>query len=180
MTLPIETNRLRLRRFTPHDIDDIVELASHPSVARVGNQIEASPDGAGKYVQWQTSLAPFEPNECFELGIELKEGGKIIGLVGLIRRNHAQGEIGWALNIRYRGEGYATEAARALVSYGFNELGLHRIWADTSIENTGSWKLMERLGMRREGHFRETETLDGSWTDSLVYAILSDEWRTSQ
>jgi len=178
MTLPIETDRLLLRRFTFNDIDDIVELVSHPSVARVGNKIKASATEVKKYLEMQNLMQPFELNKCFDLGIELKEQNKIIGFVGLIRKNHKQGEVGWALNIGYRGRGYATEAARALISYGFQTLGLHRILADTSNMNVSSLKVMERLGMRREGHYRESEFQDGRWMDVLVYAILADEWFT--
>jgi RimJ/RimL family protein N-acetyltransferase len=177
MTLPIETDRLLLRRFTLNDIDDIVELVSHSSVARVGAKIKASAAEVEKHIELQNSLQLFELNKCFDLGIELKGENKIIGFVGLIRKNHKQGEVGWALNIGYRGEGYAAEAAKALVSYGFEKLGLHRVWADTSIMNVPSWKVMERLGMRREGHYRESEFQDGQWIDIVVYAILADDWR---
>jgi RimJ/RimL family protein N-acetyltransferase len=176
MTLPIETDRLLLRRFTFNDIDDIVELVSHPSVAQVGSKIKASPAEVEKHIKLQNSLQPFELNKCFDLGIELKEENKIIGFVGMIRKNHKQGEVGWALNVSHRGKGYATEAARALITYGFEELGLHRIWADTSNVNIPSLKVMERLGMRCEGHYRESEFQDGQWIDVLVYAILADDW----
>lgn len=176
MTLPIETDRLILRKFTFNDINDVVELVSHPSVARVGSRIKASTTDVEKYISLQNSLQLFEVNKCFELGIELKGEHKIIGFVGMIRKDHEQGEVGWALNIRYRGKGYATEAARALISYGFDKLALHRIWADTSNINVASWKVMERLGMRREGYYRESEFQDGRWIDGLVYAILADEW----
>lgn len=177
MILPIETDRLLLRRFTLNDTDDIVELVSHPSVARVGSKIKASATEVKKHIELQNSLQPFELDKCFDLGIELKGENKIIGFVGLIRKNHKQGEVGWALNIGYRGKGYATEAAKALISYGFEKLALHRIWADTSNMNVPSLKVMDRLGMRREGHYRESEYQDGKWIDVLVYAILADEWR---
>jgi RimJ/RimL family protein N-acetyltransferase len=177
MTLPIETERLLLRGFTLDDIDDMIELVSHPSVARVSSEIEASVAGVEKYINMQYSLQPFELNKCFELAIELKEKNKLIGFIGLIRKDHKQGEIGWALSVDYRGNGYATEAARALISYGFEKLDLHRIFADTSNINVPSWKMMERLGMRREGHYRESEFRDDQWIDVLVYAILADEWR---
>lgn len=178
MTLPIETDRLLLRRFTLDDIDDLVELVSHPSVAVVGNKIKASAAEVKKHIEMQNSLQPFELNKCFDLAIELKAENKIIGFVGMIRKDHKQGEIGWALHIGYRGKGYATEAARALISYGFEKLGLHRIYADTSNMNVASLKVKERLGMRCEGRYREAEFQDGQWIDILVYAILADEWRT--
>ena len=179
MTLPIETDRLRLRRFTFDDVDDIIELVSHPSVAAVGNRIKASTPEVKKYVELQNSLQPFEPKQCFDLGIELKDENKIIGFVGTIRKDHQQAEIGCALHINYRGNGYATEAVRALISYGFDKLGLHRILADAPATNDASVKVMERLGMRREGLLRESEFRHGEWIDILVYAVLADEWRAT-
>ena len=107
------------------------------------------------------------------------EENKIIELIGMIRRDHEQAEVGWALNIGYRGKGYATEAARALISHGLEELHLHRIFADTTNINIASWKLMERLGIRHEGHCRESEFRDGQGIDALVYAVLADEWRAA-
>lgn len=146
-------------------------------MARVGSKIKASATEVKKHIEVQNSLQPFELNKCFDLGIELKRENKIIGFVGLIHKNHKQGEVGWALSINYRGKGYATEAARALISYAFEKLGLHRIFADTSNMNIPSVKVMERLGMRCEGQYRESEFQDGRWVDVLVYAILADEWR---
>jgi len=178
MTLPIETERLLLRRYAIGDIDDLVELASHPSVSRVGNRIQPSAIEVRKYIDSQNALEPFGLHQCCELAIELKADKKIIGCVGLIRKDHRQGEVGWALHVGYRGEGYATEAARALISYGFEELSLHRIYADTENGNAQSLKVMERLGMRCEGHYRESEFQDGRWVDVVVYAVLADEWRT--
>jgi RimJ/RimL family protein N-acetyltransferase len=177
MTLPIETERLLLRRYILNDIDDIVELMSHPSVARVGTQVKASVAEVRKHIEQQNSLQPFELNKCFDLAIELKEEGKVIGFLGLINKDHHQGEVGWALHVGYRRKGYATEAAGALISHGFKKLGLHRIFADCSSLNSPSLKVMERLGMRREGHLREAEFEDGRWIDIIVYAVLADEWR---
>jgi len=178
MSLLIETDRLILRRYTFDDMDDIVELVSHPSVAQVGSKIKASAPEVKKHIEFQNSLEPFELDKCFDLGIEHKENNKIIGFVGLIRKSHLQAEVGWALHIGFRGKGYATEAVRALISYAFDKLALHRIWADTSNINIPSIKVMERLGMRREGHYRESEFQDGHWVDLLVYAILVDEWHS--
>ena len=101
---------------------------------------------------------------------------KVIGLLSLICKKHEQGEIGWGVGIDHRGQGFATEAARALMTYGFTSLGLHRIYATTSSANPGSRRVMERLGMRREARLREAEFRNGKWLDTLIYGILVDEW----
>ena len=176
MTLPIETDRLLLRRYTFDDVDDIVELVSHPSVAAVGAQLKASAADAKEHIELQNALEPFELDKCFDLGIELKGERKIIGFVGMIRKDDHQAEVGWALHVGYRGKGYATEAARALIAYGFEKLRLHRIYADASSENLPSFNVMERLGMKREARLRQAQLRDGKWVDILVYAILAEEW----
>ena len=178
MTLPIVTERLVIRRYRHDDIPDVLGFAAQPSVAKVtSRRIQATEEGVRKYIDLQNSYRPFEMDEVFELAIERKEDGKVIGFFGFICQDYGQGEMGWALGEEYRGQGYATEAARALMDYGFNSLGLHRIHADTSTDNTASWRIMERLGMRREGLLRGAVYEEGKWVDRYVYGILADEWR---
>ena len=88
-----------------------------------------------------------------------------------------QAELGWVLDPSYAGSGYATEAVRELMRYTFDELGIRRIVANCFSENEASWRLMERVGMRRELHARRDSLhRSGEWLDNLGYAILRDEW----
>jgi RimJ/RimL family protein N-acetyltransferase len=179
MTLAIVTERLVLRRFTDNDIQDIVEIVSHPSVARITPNLEANESKVKEYIDKQNFCQPFEKSEYCDLAIERKKDGKVIGLIGLMCEDHRQALIGWALGVDHRGNGYATEGARSLMMYGFCELGLHRIYAKTSHINTPSWKVMERVGMRKEAHLREAEFRDGEWIDVLIYAMLARDMRAS-
>ena len=86
-------------------------------------------------------------------------------------------EIGWILAPGAQGHGYATEAARLLLALAFDELGLHRVYAELDPRNTGSVRICERLGMRHEAHHIEHMWLKGEWTDTGVYALLEREWR---
>ena len=177
MTLPIVTERLILRRYTHDDIPDVLAFVSQPSVAKVtAERVPATEEGVREYIDLQISYQPFEEDRTFELAVERKEDGRVIGLVGMIRKDHGQGEVGWAFGVEYRGQGYATEAARALMPYGFNALGLRRIHADTGIDNQASMRMMERLEMRREGLLRGAVYEEGKWVDRVAYAILADEW----
>jgi [ribosomal protein S5]-alanine N-acetyltransferase len=72
--------------------------------------------------------------------------------------------------------GYATEATRAMLAFGFSDLGLHRLWASTVAENTGAWRVLEKLGMKREGELRETTWLRDHWANSVIYAMLEHDW----
>ncbi len=92
--------------------------------------------------------------------------------------NGTQAELGWVLDPNHSGHGYATEAVRELLRYGFQELGVRRVTANCFLDNDTSWRLMERVGMRRETHaVRESLHRSGQWLDTVGYALLADEWR---
>jgi RimJ/RimL family protein N-acetyltransferase len=92
-----------------------------------------------------------------------------------------QAEIGWALDSAYQGRGLAIEAVRRLVDACFGELGLRRVYATCFADNVGSWRLMERLGMRREAHsVKESLHREHGWLDGYTYALLADEWSASR
>lgn len=89
-----------------------------------------------------------------------------------------QAELGWCLHPDHAGKGYATEAVAALITASFEQLGLRRITAECFADNTSSWRLMERLGMRREAHTRKDSLhRSGEWMDGMLYAILREEWQ---
>lgn len=92
-----------------------------------------------------------------------------------------QAELGWVLHPAHSGRGYATEAVRAMVTYCFTDLGVRRVVANCFLDNDASWRLMERVGMRRETHaVRESLHRSGQWLDALGYALLADEWRAAR
>jgi RimJ/RimL family protein N-acetyltransferase len=104
---------------------------------------------------------------------------KVIGLLSFVSNGQRQGEIGWALGVEHRGSGYATEAVRGLITYAFDSCAYHRVFAGTILTNEPSWKLMARVGMRKEAHFREAHVPTepgGPWIDSVRYAVLASEW----
>ena len=181
MTLPIETERLIIRRFTHADIDDIIEFTSHPSVFRETTNVPRdSRVKLAEYIDTQNNYELFESKKCVDLAVELKGSGRVIGLLSLVSNGERQGEIGWGFGIDCRGQGLATEAARRLIAYAFADCGYHRIFAGTIYTNTRSWKLMERLDMRKEAHFVKAHIPaeeGGEWIDTVRYAILAEKWR---
>jgi RimJ/RimL family protein N-acetyltransferase len=90
---------------------------------------------------------------------------------------HRTGELGFVFHPDFHGRGYAAEASVELLRLGFEKLGWHRIIGRLDHRNTGSAKLLERLGMRQEAHFVRNEFLKGEWTDELVFALLGEEWK---
>ena len=87
-----------------------------------------------------------------------------------------EADVGYELDPNHWNQGYATEAAHAIADFGFTRFGVHRIWADCVAENVGSAHVLEKLGMRLEGRLRENKYFKGRWWDTLIYAILADEW----
>jgi RimJ/RimL family protein N-acetyltransferase len=112
------------------------------------------------------------------LAVEQQSGGRLIGEVSLIWRSVAdqQAEIGYILHPEAHGAGYATESARALLAFGFEVVGLHRIYARCDARNIASARVMARLGMRQEAHLHEHAYNKGRWDEELICAILDRDW----
>lgn len=115
--------------------------------------------------------------DFFTLAIQPKDSGALAGeILFKLESVHAkQGEIGWSLHPDSVGHGYVTEAAIALLRYGFAHFGFHRVFARIDTENTASIRVAERLGMRREGHLIENDYFNGRWGSEYVYALLASE-----
>jgi ribosomal-protein-alanine N-acetyltransferase len=176
---PIETERLLLRELRPADEDDIHEYASDPEVVRLmiwgPNTREATREFLDRALQAQTQW----PRADVGLAIELKSERRMIGSIGLRMKdggNHTA-DFGYVLNRKYWGHDYMTESARAILNVAFNQLNLHRVWATCHAQNRASYRVMEKLGMRREALFVKNVMEKGEWRDTYLYAILAEEWR---
>lgn len=176
---PIHTTRLLLRPFQDADLNDIFEYHSSPEVVRYMywevRDLEQTRVALEKK-KAQTSLNAEGDAIC--LAVELQESHKVIGEVILFWRSqaHQQGEVGYVFHPAFGGKGYATEAAKVMLAIGFEQMMFHRIYARCDPRNVPSWRLMERLGMRREAHFVHSEIFKGEWGDEFYYAMLQDEW----
>lgn len=117
---------------------------------------------------------------CFQFAIISIDENQLIGDMGIIftNKDKMQAEIGCTLHKNYQRKGYATEALKAMVNYLFTTLRKHRIIASIDPRNTTSIQLIERLGFRKEAHFRESYYLRGEWVDDVIYAMLRKEWIT--
>ena len=171
----LQTERLLLRDFRDDDFDAVHAYATDLEVVRHttwGPNSEADTRDFLRRAQSQIGIAP---RARFELAVVRGDGGELIGGIGL----HVDGfkaMLGYCLARSAWGQGYATEAARAMVGFGFESLGLHRIWACCDPENPGSIRVLQKVGMKREGHFRHDCRIRGEWRDNLYFAILEDQW----
>ncbi len=176
------TDRLGVRRFRHENAAGIVESTRDPSLFDEVPEIPRNdPTKLLEYVETQRRRELSAAKKCVDLAVERKCDGKVIDLLTFVSNGQRQGEIGWALGVAHRGCGYAADAARGLISYAFEVRSYHRVFAGTILTNERSWRLMERVGLRKEAHLREVHVPvqpGGPWSDSVRYAVLASEWPT--
>ena len=174
----LESPRIVLRHFREADLPSFLAYRNDPEIARYQSWESLNEQEAHAFVQEQKSLQPGVPGAWFQLAIELKETGRLVGDCGLKihQQDTQQAEIGFTLSRDYQGKGLASETVSCLLDYAFIHLGLHRIIAVTDCRNAPCVALLERLGLRREGHFLRNVWFKGMWGDEYLYAILRDEW----
>jgi RimJ/RimL family protein N-acetyltransferase len=173
--LPIETARLRLRRLVPGDLAALHAIQSREDVTRWLYWDPRNEDEVRAGIEAHIARPS---DQGLVLAIDLD--GELIGTVNVAVGEHRQGEIGFALHPDHQGHGYATEAAEAIIELAFGSYGLHRVCASVEPRNTASVRVLERLGMRKEGHLVETELVKGEWSSEAVYAIVAREWRAAR
>lgn len=113
--------------------------------------------------------------------VTLASTGEVVGDVALnwSSEQHRGGELGFVVHPDHQGNGYATEAARPILAFGFETVGFHRLIGRLESRNTASARVLEKLGMRLEAHFVENEFVKGEWQSEAVYALLDHEWRAN-
>ena len=178
MQVRIKTERLCLREIEESDVEEVHAYSSDPEVSRYDPEPMPTFETSQRLIQSIIAVRDTQPRTKYFLAITLLPEERLIGMVTLTVSPFTKGaEIGYSLHRGYWGHGYATEAARSLLEFAFTELGLHRVFADCHPENSASVRVLERLGMRREGHLRENDWFQDRWWDTLIYALLEDEWR---
>lgn len=174
----ISTERLLLR---PIQIEDKKAIFDYRSDAEANKYQGWIPWTIGEVEDFIGTISDKinTPETWFQFVLLEKTSEKLIGDLGLhfIGSENRQVEIGFTLNKSFRGKGYAREAVSSVVDYLFYTLEKHRIIASIDPKNIPSIKLVEKLGFRREAHFRESIFLRGKWVDDLIYALLQKEWK---
>ncbi|MFZ2012251.1 MAG: GNAT family protein [Nocardioides sp.] len=181
----LHTDRLTLRPATAADAD---ATWAYRRLDSVNEWLGGVPAGVEDYRAMFTAPSRLATTVIVEL--DGRHGGAVVGDLMLRREDAwsqaevvdqargAQAELGWVLDPVHTGAGFATEAVRELLRYCFEELGVHRVTANCFLDNDTSWRLMERVGMRREAHaVAESRHRSGRWLDTVGYAVLEEEWR---
>jgi RimJ/RimL family protein N-acetyltransferase len=175
----LETERLILRTLTLDDFDALYSYQSRSDVARYLYWGPRTKDEVRVALEEKLASTAIRSDEdVLALAVVLKATNEMVGdfILQLLSEEHRVAEIGFIVHPDHHGQGYATEAGRALLGIGFDELKLHRVIGRAEVRNVASARVLEKLGMRQEAHFVENEFVKGEWQSELVYAILDWEW----
>lgn len=172
----IETKRMLLRDFERDDVAAYCTLTSNLKYQRFYSEEDCSVEKSRSLVE-DFVLQSEELNRSkYQLAICLKGSGELIGTVGLRIESNKQASVGCGLGREFQSAGYAEEAMSALLTYGFEKHGIHRVYAETISENIPAVKLCKILGMREEANFIENRFFKGKWWNTVVMAMLKTEW----
>ena len=176
--LPILSGRLALRPFEPSDRPAYDAYHTRPEVYRF--LYAPVPNEDARDEKFTAAMSPCleEDGDTLRLAVIRLQDSSLLGevLLKMVNKAALQAEVGYIFNPTYAGAGYATEAVRAMLDFGFGPCGFHRIFARLDPLNKGSVGVVERLKLRREAHFLQNDRFNGTWGDEFVYALLKTEW----
>ncbi|MES2410001.1 MAG: GNAT family N-acetyltransferase [Bacteroidota bacterium] len=174
----IETKRLLLRRLEPNDAEEILVLRSNPETMKyIPRPLAKSKEDALEHIA--TIEDKIVNNTGINWGITIKGEPKIIGIIGHYKispENH-RAEIGYMSLPEFNGKGYMSEAIKAVVAYGFEQLNLNSIEAIIAPENIASERVLQKNGFVKEAHLLENELWEGTFLDTVIYSLLRRNWK---
>lgn len=176
----LTTPRLVLR---PYRETDLASVHAYAAISVVSQYMDWGPNtekDTRSFLERCVAASENPEDKGHSFAVTLREGGSMIGGCDLGSAQQDTSDMGYCLHPDFWGQGYATEAANAVLGLAFDTLGLHRVTANCDPDNVGSWRVMERIGMRREGHEREASWFKGRWHDRLRYAVLAHEWQAAR
>lgn len=179
LRLPLHTSRLILRPFASSDAETFARYRSDPDVARYqGWDTPFTLQQAGLFIAAMQETQPGLPGRWYQIAIEQKRDGSLIGDCAflILAEDPRQAEIGFSIARAYQGQGIATEAVTCLLGCLFDFYDLHRVRANCDPENTGSMKVLTKVGMRHEGRFVDSLWFKGRWASEDWFAVLREEW----
>ena len=171
----ITTERLIIRNFEIEDWQDVYEYISDHNVMKY------IPEGVFTGEETKEFINQNMGEKAEKFAVVLRDENVVIGHIAFFKYfgEHTY-EIGWVFNPKYYNKGYASEAAQSVLKFGFEEMKLHRIIATCQPENIPSYRVMEKIGMRREGYFKKCIPSGNEWWDEYYYAILGEEWESNK
>jgi RimJ/RimL family protein N-acetyltransferase len=174
----LETARLVIREREEGDLSAVMEYASDPETVKYLEWGPNTESQSREFISRCRASAAASPRDEYDLAVALRDGGKVVGgcRITVDSRGDRRASLGYVLSRGFWGQGYATEAVRALVGFGFESLKMHRIMATAHPDNRASGRVLEKVGFRYEGRRREDKLVRGEWRDSLVFSMLEQDW----
>jgi ribosomal-protein-alanine N-acetyltransferase len=171
---------VRLREASTRDVDPALSMITDPEFGRYV-PVNGVPtlEGELDFLRGVEREAREQPRRQWHLAITWRDGDELLGMVRMKLDDgwHRSADLGYGVRRDHWGRGIATDAAATLITFGFDRLGLHRVWATYHPENLASGAVVRKLGMQEEGRLRDHRLVDGIWRDSIVCAVLETEWR---
>jgi len=177
--MDLNTRRLLLREFSENDAADANLYEGDPEVVRYATHGVRSLAESLTHIQGVLAESRSKTRRVYDFAIVRREDTQLIGRCGmkLTDAEPSEAMLWYVLARSAWGQGYAVEAGRAVLAFGFDELRLHRIFVDIDPRNAGSLRVAEKLELRREAHFLENAWIKGEWTDTMIFARLDREHR---
>src|SRR5690242_12195188 len=175
----IKAPRLRLREIdVDNDLDAIFAMISDSDITKYLPIEPQTRESEREALEAMTRDARAEHRAQWHLVAEAVDGGEVCGMgrIGITPQSDLTADIGYFVRRDLWGRGYGTEIAFFLVEFGFSALGMHRVWATVDPRNAASQRVLESVGMTREGRLRQHLQRNGVWSDSFVYSVLEQEW----
>lgn len=175
----LNTQRLIIRNFKDSDLESFLAYRNDPEVAKYQGWGTPYPREKGlRFLEEMKQLETPKVGQWLQVAIELKETGEMIGDLGIRvkKEDPRQVIVGFTIASTHWRKGYTFEAMTCLLEYLFKELNMHRVSADCDVENIASYRILEKLGFRREAHFVESYLTDGVYASEYHYGLLQREW----
>ncbi|MCE4956818.1 GNAT family N-acetyltransferase [Macrococcoides caseolyticum] len=167
---------LKYRPLSKTDKQFIYELLTHDGTSKYQAWTFETMAQVEKYIEEMLEMAP-----KIHYRVIIGQADTIYGVCSItVNNKHKKGEIGYMIHPDYWGKGIATQAAKDLIRYGFDDLSLNRIYAVTDVRNNGSIRVLEKCGLQREGHMRQDKIVRGNFRDSYMYSLLRFEYHNQK
>lgn len=166
-----------IRDFTESDIKIVHELVQEPDIYKYQTWGPNTIEDTQNFIEMAITQQQEQPRKSYEMAIIKKEENTLIGAIGIRLQDHNKADLGYWIDKRLWGNGYASEATNGLIKYGFEVLGLNKIYASADPHNQASLKVLEKCMMNIEGHLKSDLLIRGKYRDTILMAILKDSWK---
>jgi len=176
--MELHSQRLIIREFRQSDYEAVREYENNPEIHRYEKEVIPLEAETRAFIDEALTWSQENPRTHYRLAITLPADDIVRGRISLTLNfsEIREWEIGWTLHFDYWGNGYASEAAKTMLAFAFEELHAHRVVAFCNAMNSRSEGVMKKIGMQQDGRLRETRWWNGGWMDEFVYAILDKDW----